>query len=295
MADLCWIQRSGRVGRGACAAAGLTPRPAGRGQWELAGVKQALIETFSKRSHQIEEAVGRDASGAQKEIAALRTRAAKEDVPTGEKLERRWRDELAQTGVSPWEAACRPQHERSISPEQLQGVEREQDQFVDPPEIPGAGAVAIAASNMFRHDSVIDRRRLLEGALVEAALQRLGPDQVYAQLTDLEASGALLPLGDQAWTTPAIAACEAAMLRAADRRRERPWFAPEAVKAALDRAAHLTSEQRDAVISATLADGVSIVEAGAGTGKTTLALAIVDAAHASHLHVVGLAPSWGRR
>ena len=60
------------------------PRPAGRGQWELAGVEQALIETFSKRSHQIEEAVGRGASAAQKEIAALRTRAAKEDVPTGE-------------------------------------------------------------------------------------------------------------------------------------------------------------------------------------------------------------------
>ena len=171
-------------------------------------------------------------------------------------------------------------------------MEREQDQFVDPPEIPGAQAVAIAASNLFRHDSVIDRRRLLEGALVEAALQRLGPDQVYAQLTDLEASGALLRLGDEVWTTPAIAACEAAMLRAADRRQERAWFAPAAVKAALDRAAHLTSEQRDAVISATLADGVSIVEAGAGTGKTTLARAIVDAAHASHLHVVGLAPSW---
>ena len=194
--------------------------------------------------------------------------------------------------LRPGKSACRPQHERSISPEQLQGVEREQDQFVDPPEIPGAQAVAIAASNMFRHDSVIDRRRLLEGALVEAALQRLGPDQVYAQLTDLEASGALLRLGDEVWTTPAIAACEAAMLRAADRRQERAWFAPAAVKAALDRAAHLTSEQRDAVISATLADGVSIVEAGAGTGKTTLALAIVDAAHASHLHVVGLAPSW---
>jgi conjugative relaxase-like TrwC/TraI family protein len=272
--------------------AGLTPRPAGRGQWELAGVEQALIETFSKRSHQIEDAVGRDASAARKEIAALRTRAAKEDVPTGKDLERRWRDELAQTGVAPWEAACHPQHERSTAPEPLKGVEREQDPFVDPPEIPGEQAVAIAASNLFRHDSVIDRRRLLEGALVEAALQRLGPDQVYAQLAGLEASGALLRLGEEVWTTPAIAACEAAMVRAVDRRQERAWFAPDAVKAALDLAAHLTSEQRDAVINASIADGVSIVEAGAGTGKTTLARAIVDAARASHLNIVGLAPSW---
>jgi conjugative relaxase-like TrwC/TraI family protein len=158
--------------------AGLTPRPAGRGQWELAGVEQALIEMFSKRSHQIENAVGREASGAQKEIAALRTRSAKEDVPTGEELERRWRDELAQMGVAPWEAARRPQHERSTAFETSKDVEREQDQFFDPPEIPGAGAAAIAASNLFRHDSVVDRRRMLESALVEGALQRLGPDEV---------------------------------------------------------------------------------------------------------------------
>ena len=90
------------------------------------------------------------------------------------------RDELAQTGIAPWEAPCRPQHEQTTALDPLKRVEREQDQYVDPPEIPGAQAVAIDASNLFRHDSVVDRRRLLEGALVEAALQRLGPNQVYA-------------------------------------------------------------------------------------------------------------------
>ena len=277
----------------ALAPAGLMPRPAGRGQWELAGVEQALIETFSKRSHQIEEAVGRGASAAQKEVAALRTRAAKEDVPTGEILERRWRDELAQTGVAPWEVCMSPAT-RAIDISRAVAGRRARAR----PIRRSAGDPRRAGGCDRRLEHVSPRQRHRSAPIAGGRACRSAPCsglaliEVYAQLTDLEASGALLRLGDEVWTTPAIAACEAAMLRAADRRQERAWFAPAAVKAALDRAAHLTSEQRDAVISATLADGVSIVEAGAGTGKTTLALAIVDAAHASHLHVVGLAPSW---
>jgi ATP-dependent exoDNAse (exonuclease V) alpha subunit len=82
------------------------------------------------------------------------------------------------------------------------------------------------------------------------------------------------------------------MLRAADRPHERDWFGTEALAAALDEAPHLTAEQRDAVREAARPDGVSIVEAGAGTGKTTLARVLVDAARRSNLKVIGLAPSW---
>lgn len=39
-------------------------------------------------------------------------------------------------------------------------------------------------------------------------------------------------------------------------------------------------------------DGVSILEAGAGTGKTTTARALVETALISRLRVIGLAPSW---
>ena len=269
---------------------GLTPRPAGRGQWEVAGVDDVLIETFSKRSKQMEEIVGRDASGAQKEIAALRTRASKQELPTGEQLEKRWREELAQTGADPWPAARRAEVHRAVARERLE--EREREQFVDPPEIDDPRAVASAASTLFRHGSVIDRRGLLEAALFEAALQKLGPDQVYDQIAALEREGKLVPLTRDAWTTPSIAACEASLLRAADRPQERAWFIPEALDAALARAAHLSPEQREAVAEAARSDGVSVIEAGAGTGKTTLACAIVNSAHASGLKVVGLAPSW---
>lgn len=82
------------------------------------------------------------------------------------------------------------------------------------------------------------------------------------------------------------------MLRAADRPQERAWIAPAAVEAALARAAHLSSEQGEAVRHAAGSDGVAILEAGAGTGKTTTAKALVEAALASNLRVIGLAPSW---
>ena len=82
------------------------------------------------------------------------------------------------------------------------------------------------------------------------------------------------------------------MLRSAERPDERDWLAEAAVDAALTAAPHLSGEQRDAVRSVASRDGVVLIEAGAGTGKTTTARALVDAAHRSGLKVVGLSPSW---
>lgn len=82
------------------------------------------------------------------------------------------------------------------------------------------------------------------------------------------------------------------MLRAAERPHERLWIAPAAVEAALAAASHLSPEQGEAVRHAAGSDGVSLCEAGAGTGKTTIAKALVDCAIRSHLKVIGLAPSW---
>ncbi len=82
------------------------------------------------------------------------------------------------------------------------------------------------------------------------------------------------------------------MLRSANRPAEREWVTAPAGLAALERAPHLSDEQRDAVRRAATPDGISVIEAGAGTGKTTAARTIADAAHAAGLRVVGLAPSW---
>ncbi|MFX7540817.1 hypothetical protein ABTJ80_20280, partial [Acinetobacter baumannii] len=88
------------------------------------------------------------------------------------------------------------------------------------------------------------------------------------ELARLERDGTLLPLSaaervpgaHACWTSPGIAACEAAMLRAADRPLERIWITPEAVEAALARAGHLSPEQGEAVRHAAGPDGVSLLQ-----------------------------------
>ena len=277
---------------------GLRYREAGRGQWEIAGVPEAVLAAFSKRSSQILDYAGADATSAQREIAALVTRRGKHELPTGPELEARWRQELAGCALDPWQAARHPELDPILIAAAVRDAEREPP--VDPPEIPGDGPVARAASTLFRHESALARRDLLQRALELASLQGLGVDTVEAELAQLERVGTLLPLADAemipgasaCWTSPGIAACEARMLRAADRPLERTWIAPEAAAAALAQASHLSPEQGLAVSHAANADGVSLLQAGAGTGKTTTAAALVAAAHGAKLRVIGLAPSW---
>lgn len=280
---------------------GLRTRPAGQGQWEVAGVPEALLAIFSKRSAQILERVGPGATSAQREVAALATRRSKAELPSGEELEARWQAELAAFGVDPWqqalEVARAPDVDRVHNrPEPA----REPEPAFDPQEIAGDTPVARAASRLFRHENVLTRASLLQSALEEAGLQGQGITAVEAELEALEREGGLLRLAsvgldpNQAacWTSPALAACEAALLRAADRPGERTWISPEAVTIALSTARHLSPEQADAVRAVAGPDGVAILEAGAGTGKTTTAQALVQAAAQSGLTIVGLAPSW---
>lgn len=264
-------------------------REAGQGQWEIAGISDAVLAAFSKRSAQIEEFAGPGASSAQKEIAALATRKGKDLVPTGEALESRWHAELVALAADPWRDATAGLREPA------RPVARDPHDL-DPPEIAGSGAVARAAAELLRHESVIERKALLQRALELAGLDGLGPEAVMAELAYLQQDGRLIMLGDDRpslrWTTPSIAAAEAAMLRAAERPDERDWINGEALSQALRQAPHLAEEQREALQEITRRDGVAIIEAGAGTGKTTLARALVAAAQRSGLSVIGLAPSW---
>lgn len=271
---------------------GFAYREAGRGQWEIAGIAPAVLAAFSKRSAQIEAHAGPDASSAQKEIAALATRKGKDMVPTGDELEARWQDELAALAADPWAQALDLSTDRTPQRDFDHDVERP----FDPPDVAGDGPVARAASILFRHESVIDRKALLQTSLELASLDGQALETVEAEIAALERDGAMIALRDDEhaarWTTPGIATTEAAMLRAAHRFDERDWITPEAMDRALARAPHLSEQQRDAARQVLGRDGVAIVEAGAGTGKTTTARAIVDAARESGLTVIGLAPSW---
>ncbi|CAO4148924.1 MobF family relaxase [Methylorubrum aminovorans] len=280
---------------------GLHYRPAGQGQWEVAGVPDALLAAFSKRSAQILERAGPSATSAQREVAALATRRDKAELPSGPELETRWQAELEAAGIDPWQEALGAAQEPNPSRvHEADRAEREAVELFDPPEIAGDTPVARAASSLFRHENVLSRAALLQAALEEASLRGLGIEAVEAELTGLERDGRLMPLSTVAldpgqtacWTSPGLAACEAALLRAVERPSERVRITSEAVAAALAAASHLSPEQAEAVRQVAGPDGVSILEAGAGTGKTTTAQALVLAATRSKLRVIGLAPSW---
>ena len=266
-------------------------KEAGRDQFEIAGIPEPLIEAFSKRARQIENAVGRDASAAQKEVAALSTRRDKASVPTGAELEKRWKQELANYKIDPWTVAQRArlaQHSPRVP---------EHDHGYDAPAIAGDTPVALAASTVCRTENVITRKALLHRSFVESALQGKGIRSFYSEITSLEASGRLIRLDDhdaaQHWTTTAIAAEEAALLRLVKERVPGSLFRPEAVELALEAAPFLSDEQREAIRRATSSDPTVVLEAGAGTGKTAINSVVADAAKRSGgVKLLCLAPSW---
>lgn len=271
---------------------GYALREAGRDQFEIAGIPEAVIEAFSKRSQQIKTRVGPDASAAQKEVAALATRRDKASVPTGDDLERRWKQELAAYEIDPWMVAREAGLARD--PRRVPEIDRD----FDPPEIAGDTPVALAASEVLRTENVLTRKTLLHRSLVESALQGKGIKPVYWEISKLEASGRLVRLDDreatQHWTTTAIAAEEAKLLRLARERVPGSLFRPEAVELALQAVPFLSDEQRQAIRHATSSDPTTVLEAGAGTGKTTLIAGLADAGRRSGrgLKILGLAPSW---
>jgi conjugative relaxase-like TrwC/TraI family protein len=271
---------------------GFSLKEAGRDQCEIAGIPEPMIKAFSKRAQQIKARIGPDASAAQKEVAALATRRDKASVPTGAELEKRWRQEFAGYEIEPWVAAREAGLVRN--PRRVPEIDYE----FNPPEIRGDTPVALAASAVFRTENVLTRKALLHRSFVESALQGRGIQAVYSEISNLEESGRLVRLDDheaaQHWTTTAIAAEEAKLLRLVKERVPVALFQPDAVESALQAAPFLSDEQRRAIRHATSSDPTTILEAGAGTGKTTLIAGLADAARRSGkgLKILGLAPSW---
>ena len=271
--------------------AGFALRPAGKDQVEIEAIPEAMIESFSKRAQQIRAVAEPDASAAEKEVAALATRRDKASVPTGAELEKRWNKELAAFEIDPWKVAL----EAGKNPRRQQTTEIDYD--LNPPEIAGDTSVALAASTILRTESVLTRKSLLHRSFVEASLQGQEIKTVYGEISDLEAAGKLVRLDQhkagQHWTTAAIAEEEAKLLRLVQERPRGSWFRPEATEAALQAAQYLSNEQRKAIRYATSFEPTSILESGAGTGKTTLIRGVVDIARKSGVRtIIGLAPSW---
>ncbi len=272
-------------------------REAGRGQWEIAGLPEAVLTAFSKRSEQIRDYAGpappapsarsprSPPAGARRNCRPARSwrRAGARNSPPARSIRGRPCAIPSATPLSRSRQNARrnatPRSTRPRSPATAGGARclvpvpaRERAGAQGPaPARPGVRRCAGAGgrcrgggarpTGAGRHAAAAGRRR--DGA----GRQRMLDEPEHRRLRGSDAARADRPL-------------------------ERTWITHEAVDAALARAGHLSAEQGEAVRHAAGPDGVSLLQAGAGTGKTTTAAALVAAAHDSGLRVVGLAPSW---
>ncbi len=255
---------------------GLAWGPVERGTADIEGVGRGVIAHFSQRRIEILRHMaahgGRSAASAQ--VAALETRRAKTEL-NGDRLREEWRARAAEHGLDA----------RGLT-EVLRGVDH---------EVPRVGGVAQEA--LTRDASVFGRAELLQ-ALAEAQPRGASVAQLE-QLADRvlgDREVVVLPHGpvpagltEPRFTTQELLNIEQDLINRATgslngrRGLVRPTVAAEAV---LGRS--LSREQERVVAQLCLrGDGVSVLRAPAGTGKTFVLDAARQAWQAARLDVIG--------
>ena len=259
---------------------GLQWEPVREGVADVRGVSRAVIEHFSQRRAQILEHMaahgGRSAASA--EIAALETRRAKQDVEF-DRLRADWTARAAEHGLASDSVG------RLLGPGHL--VE------VRPTRVP-----ARLDHELTEQASTFGRAEVLqalaaaqpEGARVaelEAVASRVLADPEIVRLPASEARAGVV---ERRYTTRELLAIEARLLESARSRRNSqvarvdPWT----LRQQLHDHPTLAPEQREAVrVLCGGGDGISVVRAAAGTGKTFMLDAAREAWNADDVTVIG--------
>ena len=234
--------------------------PVEHGCADLVGVPRAVIEHFSQRRAEIVEHMdahgGRSAKAAQ--VAALETRRAKQSVPH-DRLRDEWRARTAEQGLGRTELAA------------LTGPPRE------PRQVTGRDHVAALLHELTEEASTFDRRDVMQ-AWAHAHRDGITVRDVEAFADELLATSAVVrvddaggPAGEPRYTTPELLAVERELLAtAAGRRDDAVAIAdPADVAASIAERPALTEDQAQLVRRLTgSGDGLEVVRAPAGTGKT---------------------------
>jgi conjugative relaxase-like TrwC/TraI family protein len=291
---------------------GLAWTPVRNGLADVRGVPRPVIDAFSQRRQQIRQRQGElghhTASSAQ--TAALTTRPAKPTGISQATLRGRWRHRAVALGFTPRRLASVLWQTTARAP--------------TPAELDAAVAWLASPDGLTRHHSTFTRRDVLQGACealpagaaVDVAdLERLADGFLAGELVRPvtaahrpgQAIGSMDRVGEWRHTTHELLELEAAAVAAAlGRRAEGVGVVPpgllEQILAAHRRATTtggepadpgrllLSDEQVDMVVSlARSVDGVQLVNAKAGSGKTaTLAVARQAWQHAGY-RVIGAA------
>ena len=276
------------------ASLGVHWRPSRKGGWEISGISTAVVQEFSRRRNEIDEAlreleaeIGRGAHPNKIEHIVLRTRPAKNRTPADD-LVASWRDRAARHGLTTEGLEALTGHDRA---EQTVDTEALFSSLAGPDGICAGGSVfsrSEALAAMANHPVPAtdgdEPQPLLCGArrLIEMTDEFLASPHVVA-LTDAD---------DPLFTT-------VEMLDVQDRitarfskglHRGAHLVPDEQVDATVGRHSHLTAEQRRLVTEwCQRGHRFQAAIGRAGAGKTTTVAACADAWTAAGYRVVGAA------
>jgi conjugative relaxase-like TrwC/TraI family protein len=280
--------------------------------FEIAGLDAATLEAFSQRSQAIEAHLSQrgtsreEASAAEKQMAALDTRQAKEAVPHAE-LVGEWR---AVADAAGWnEQARREMVARAEARARTQAT-AEDVEHAFARECAADRAVTRGGSMLGERQSVFATTALHEAA-GRFAFGAVGHAEIGAAIVRAQKSGALETRSFvdrrgatfEGLTTSANIADETALLRLEENGREQvaPILAPVAAARAVAQAerraeaqGHAWNEEQRAATTQILTSRNRIIalQGSAGTAKTSTVLATVaEEAQAQGLRVTALAPT----
>jgi conjugative relaxase-like TrwC/TraI family protein len=267
--------------------------PAGRGLLEIDGVPDAVLREFSRRRVEIEqrarELTGVGASGLSRERLqgiALATRRAKEYGVDGA----RWREEArARAG----EHGFGRRELRRLARRRPSRIARSEADVVRTVVARLSGPNGLTAN----HNTFARRHVLAEiaGELPQGANVAQLEQIASAYLDDSTVVPLGVDRGEPRYTTRGLLACERAIVDGAARRARTSVAVvdPGLARRALARLnVELSAEQREAVLAvAASGNGIELIEALAGTGKTRVLGALAGCYEQTGYRIVGVAPT----
>jgi conjugative relaxase-like TrwC/TraI family protein len=292
---------------------GVVWRPVRNGIADVAGIDRNVLEHFSDRRRQIDEYLDKIGfrSARAAEVAALETRTVKDTNLDAGSMRAVWEAKAAEVGFGPDDLAwVLDRVPRSVP-----------DEFPDQVPTPGLSALAavlFGPAGLTARASTFDRRDLLRGvaermpsgatvAQIEAtANQLLAHPNVVTLVDPAEASGPLgstvirrddgkvvsIELDQGRWSTVELVNLERRLVdNAMARIGEGAGIAPpDLLEAALRRRRTLIDEQAEMVQRLTSSgNGIDVVSAAAGTGKTYTLDATREVWEAAGYRVIGAA------
>lgn len=277
---------------------GITPDhgPSGKlDHFAITGIPEAVCRLFSKRSDQIDEDAGPDASYRLRSRLARSNRPDKDDDHTPEQLMDRWHGELDAIGHTPTSILDSIERSAPARRPAERLSERELAELVGwvlSPTGPLAGDKRFGRAEVIRH--------------LAPKLHGRHPDELNRALGVVLAHTEALPLLGQpgarnrSWVLASTRAAEQAIADCADRLAEStvavsvdPDTAADAIREKeWDIGARLTADQRDLVTTiATSGRQLELVLGVAGAGKTTALDALRSAYEQAGHRVIGTATS----